>query len=132
MYYSANRGHPVYNELKSLLLKTVALGDRLRTGLEGAKSKIRLAFVFGSIASGTEAATSDIDMFVVGSIGSRNLSAILGPLGRELGRELNTALYTQEEFRGKLNAGNHFIREVLAGPKIWLIGSQDDLDAMGS
>jgi len=69
-------------------------------------------------------------MLVVGSIGSRELSAILGPLGRDLGREFNPALYSEEEFRGKLEEGNHFIREVLSGPKIWIIGSQDELEKM--
>jgi len=130
VYYSADRRHPVFHELKSLLLKTVALGDHLRKGLEGAKTKVSFAFVFGSVASGTEAAASDIDMLVVGSIGSRELSAILGPLGRDLGREFNPALYSEEEFRGKLEEGNHFIREVLSGPKIWIIGSQDELEKM--
>ena len=77
VYYSAERRHPVFHELKNLLLKTVALGDHLRKGLEGAKAKVCLAFVFGSVASGTEAATSDIDMLVVGNIRSRQLSAIL-------------------------------------------------------
>lgn len=132
VYYSADRRHPVFHELKSLLLKTVALGDPLRKGLRGAKSKICLAFVFGSVASGTEVAASDIDMLVVGTIGSRELSAILGPLGRELGREFNPVLYSEEEFLGKLKAGNRFVREVLSGPKIWIVGSQDELEKMAA
>jgi predicted nucleotidyltransferase len=130
VYYSADRRHPAFEELKRILLKTVALGDLLRGRLERVGGKVRLAFVFGSVASGTERSSSDIDLLLVGSLSSRELSAILGPLGREVGREFNPVLYSEEEFRRKAKAGNHFVREVISGPKIWLVGSEDDLAKM--
>jgi predicted nucleotidyltransferase len=103
------------NTAQSVIPKTVALGDLVRARLEGAGGKVRLAFVFGSVASGSEGPASDIDMLLVGSIGSRELSAILGPLGREVGLEFNPVLYSEEEIRRKAKSGNHFMREVILG-----------------
>jgi len=130
VFYSANQRHPVFEELKRLFLKTSALGDHLREKLDKIKDDVRLIFLFGSVASGTEGATSDIDMLVVGQIGSRKLSSILGPLGREVDREINPVLYTEQEFSEKIKTRNHFVRQMLSGPKIWLIGSEDDLKKM--
>lgn len=130
VYYSADRHHPAFEELKKLLLKTVALGDHLRARLERDRGKVRLAFVFGSVASGTESADSDIDLMLIGSIGSRELSTILAPLGREVGREFNPVLYSEDEFVRKAKTGNHFIREILTAPKIWLVGSEHELEEL--
>jgi len=127
VYYAAQRGHPAFEDIKRLLLKTVALGDALRDGLAPLREKVRIAFVFGSVASGTESPSSDIDLFVVGGLSSRRLASVLGRLGRQLGREFNPVLYPPAELRQKAKAGNHFVQQVLAGPKIWLIGSDDVL-----
>jgi hypothetical protein len=64
---------------------------------------------------------------LVGDLSSREAAAVLGPAGRDLGRELNTALYSPAEFGTKAREGHHFIREVLSGPKVFLIGDEHEL-----
>jgi len=130
VYYSARRDHPVHEELKRMLIKTVSLGDRLREGLRPYGDSIRLAFVYGSIAAGTDTAASDVDLLIVGDLPARKAAGILGPLGRELNREFNPIVYPVEEFRSKAQRDNRFIREIVSGPKIWLIGSDDELEAL--
>jgi predicted nucleotidyltransferase len=129
-YYQANRGAPVFPELKSLLLKTVGLGDLLQDYLRQASGRITLAFIFGSYARGTDVATSDIDLIVVGSIAGRALAKLLAPARESLGREVNTVIMTEAEFRRKASHGDHFLTTILGESKIYLIGGHDELEKL--
>ncbi len=130
VYYTANRNHPAFGDLKNLLLKTSALGDALRGALAAIESRIVVAFIFGSFAVGTESPSSDIDLLVVGTLSSREASHILGALGRKLGREFNPLVYTPEDVRSGMKRGSRFIQEVVTGPKIWLVGNEDELERL--
>jgi hypothetical protein len=44
-----------------------------------------------------------------------------------LGRPVNPTLFTRKELARRLADGNAFVTRVLAQPKLWLIGGQDDL-----
>jgi len=129
-YYTANQAHPVYEELKGLVLKTVAFGDALREGLESVRDKIQMACIFGSVASGTEGPASDVDLLVVGDISSRKLAGVIGPLSRGLNREVNQVVYTPAEFRKRLAEGDRFTTDLIAGQLIWLIGDRGVLAGM--
>jgi len=127
VYYRANRNHPAFEDLKRAFLKTVALGDALRAALAPLADRVRVAFVYGSYAAGQETVGSDVDLFMVGDLSSREAASVLGPVGRELARELNTAVYSLAEFARKAQAGHHFIKEVLGGPKVFVVGDEDEL-----
>ncbi|MGD0110464.1 MAG: nucleotidyltransferase domain-containing protein [Armatimonadota bacterium] len=127
VYYQVNRGHPALEDLKRVFLKTIALGDALRSAVSPLSNRVQVAFVYGSYASGQERAASDLDLFLIGELTSREAAAVLGPVGRDLGRELNTAVYPPAEFRRKAREGNHFIAEMLKGPKVFLIGDEHAL-----
>jgi predicted nucleotidyltransferase len=127
VYYKAERMHPAFDDLKKVFLKTVALGDVLRETLAPLADKVNLAFIFGSLAQGRETAQSDIDLFLVGELSLRDTTKILGPVTSELGREFNPVVYSPEEFKKKARENHHFITEVIKGPKIWLIGNEEEL-----
>jgi uncharacterized protein len=127
IYYTSDTRHPAHEDLKRVLIKTVGLGDQLRKCLEPHHSKIRLSFIYGSLATGKENRDSDIDLIIVGELTSRQATKILGPLGREMDREFNATLYPEKEFRSKLKRGNRFIQQVVSESKIWLIGNEDEL-----
>ena len=127
VYYTTERGHPAFDDLRRAFLKTVALGDVLRQALAPITGKIRLACIYGSLARGEETARSDVDLLLVGSTTLREVTKYLGPVGRALGREFNPAVFPPREFRKKVAEEDHFIREVLEGPKIWLIGNDREL-----
>jgi len=129
LYYRANVSHPLFATLRSLVLKTDGLAELLRERL--ACSDIKAAFVYGSLAKGEEAAESDLDIFVIGSISLRSLTLKLSGMGEEIGREINPFVITSEELQNRLSLGDHFITQVWELPKIFIIGGQDDLKAMG-
>jgi len=132
VYYKADRMHPAFEDLKRVFLKTVALGDVLREALAPLADKVKLAFIFGSLAQGRETAQSDVDLFLVGELSLRETSKILGPVTSELGREFNPVVYPPEEFKIKARENHHFINEVIRGPKIWLIGNENELAKMAA
>ena len=126
LYYQANTNHPIFPELQSLALKTTGVREQLATALTGLPD-IELAFVFGSQASGTAGADSDVDLLVIGGVGLRLLAPRLRPVTSTLGREVNPHVLSRETFVAKARANDAFITNVLAAPKLWIIGGADEL-----
>lgn len=127
LYYQADTANPVYPELRGLIAKTGGLVGVLRDTLGNLRGQIEIAFVYGSIASGEEASTSDVDLFIVGDVRRAELAAPLRSAARALGREINPGIYTRAEFDKKLGSGDRFLRAVLDKPKLFVLGTEDDL-----
>ena len=127
-HYQANAVSPLYSELRNIVLKTVGLAEPLRDALKPMASDIRAAFVYGSVAKASDQAASDIDLMVV----SDNLSygdvfGALDKVSRNLGRNVNPTVYSAAEFSKRAKNENAFITRVLDGPKVWVIGTENDL-----
>jgi predicted nucleotidyltransferase len=106
------------------LLKTVGLVDCLREAL--ADERTRLALVYGSVVTGEDREGSDVDVLVVTEAGPREVSDRVSAVEGELGREINTVVLTTSEYRERLQRGDHFMRSVMAGPKLYVIGDDDE------
>lgn len=128
LYCELDRNASVLPELRMLILKLGGIADALRAALAGRASDIRWAFLYGSMASGRDTASSDVDLFVVGNIASPALTDLLRPTADVLGRAINQYLIAPAEFREKRRAGHHFVTRVLAGPKVDLIGHARSAD----
>ncbi len=94
--------------------------------------QIEVAFVFGSFAQGKERQDSDVDVLVVGKATSADVTAAIGPAQEQLQREVNPSVYPPEEFRAKLAVGHHFLKNVMAGGKVFLIGDEDGLERLAA
>lgn len=127
--YTANVQHPAFAGLREVMLATVALGDRLRTAFHDLPG-VRLAFVFGSVATGDASPDSDLDVFVVGDLSLRDVSTRLVPVLRDVGREPNIITMSEGEFRERALRGDHLVATVVAGPKMWVVGDDDELAAV--
>jgi len=130
VYYQANPNCPIFNELKGIVTKTFGVADFLRNMLRPHEKQIRAAFVFGSVAKGTEAPGSDVDLFVIGDLPPSELAIDLGKINLELGRRVSLSSYSVEEFVELSAQENHFVTRVLQGPVIWLIGDRGTVDAL--
>ncbi len=127
-FYRANSDSPVFGELKAIAEKTFGIADVIRDILRTqAESKIGLAWIYGSVASGQDTSSSDIDLMVVGSLSFRELVAILKPVEEHMQRPINPTLYAESEFRQKVREGNHFLLNVLKSDKLFVMGNEDDL-----
>ena len=126
-HYQANADSPVFKDLCGLVLKTVAVAEPIRGALAPLTDRIMLALVYGSVAKGTDGASSDLDLLVVADqVTLEELYAALVPVEARLDRRLNPALYTSREFADKKAAGNAFLTRVLAGEHLVLIGGEDE------
>ena len=128
LYYQPNPQSPILPELRGLLLKTAGLVDVLREALAPHKDRIATAFVYGSFAKGTEVGASDVDVVVIGDIPLAVLSPALERAEKQLEREVNPTVYTAGEFAKKLKAEHHFLREIVKGPKLLILGTVDELE----
>ncbi len=124
-YYSVNKNFPLFSELKSIILKTAGIGDKLKFLVKDYKN-IQIAFIYGSYAKNSENMSSDIDLFIIGDITLKDLQEALTQLEKELGREINCTIFPPKEFKQKTKVHNHFIKTVLKEPKIFLKGTEND------
>jgi len=127
VYYQANPECPIYAELKSLVIKTVGVGDVLRAALVPITDRITVAFLFGSLVIGGEGSRSDVDVMVVGDVTFTEVVLALSRIQETVQREINPIVYPPEEFRSKLAADHHFLKATLVGPKFFLIGDEHEL-----
>jgi len=127
VHYRANVEHPAYSELRALVAKTIGHNAVLRSALTPLADRIKVAFVYGSVARGDEGAASDVDLMVVGEATLEEVVQHLGEAENALGRPINPTIYGVPEFRSKLTAGNHFLSAVMRGEKVFIIGDEDEL-----
>jgi len=125
--YRANRDCPIFDELASILRKTSGLVDVLASALSSVEKNIALAFVFGSVARGEQQSNSDVDVMLVGSLGFADAVQALHPAQATLRREINPVVYSVDEFRRRAASDDSFVREVLARPKLFVVGNENEL-----
>jgi len=128
--YRANPKSPIFPELKSLLLKTSGVHDVIREALVPIGDRIRVAFIYGSVARREEKAESDVDLMVVGEAGFGEIVSSLQAAQKVLGREVNPSVYPTAEFQKKARSGNHFLTRVVKEKKIFVIGDERELAGM--
>jgi predicted nucleotidyltransferase len=131
VYFWANNNHPVYPDLRSLIAKTAGIFQQLRVALGPLAPHISFALVYGSVARGEEDAASDVDLMVVGKVSMDEVLAAVTPVEKTIGRSINPTVYSPREFKSKLQAGNHFLRSVMNGKSVFLIGAENDLSKVG-
>ena len=127
VYYHANRQAPIFPELAGMVRKTVGVAGVLRGVLGPLQDRIVVAFVFGSVATGTATAKSDVDLLVVGDVGLRDLAPLLPAAREALGRELNPVTVSPREWAERLGTGDHFMASVASGEKLFVTGDEDEL-----
>jgi predicted nucleotidyltransferase len=127
VYYRANKKCPLFNELKSIVRKTFGVADVIRQSLEPVADKIQVAFIFGSVARSADDRKSDIDVMIVGRISFGDVVSLLSSAEEKLAREVNPVVYPVAEFKQRVKADHHFVKSVLEGEKIFLIGDEGEL-----
>ena len=95
----------------------------LREALLPLAPKLEAAFIYGSVAKGTDTAKSDIDLMLVGkNLLLSKVLELLVPLEAQLGRKVNPTLLTPAEFKRRRAERDSFVNRVLSQPTLPLIG----------
>jgi predicted nucleotidyltransferase len=128
VYYRANDEHPLFNDIRNIVLKTSGLVEVLKEYLD--HEEVKVAFVFGSIARKDEGARSDVDLMVIGDVSLRKVSGWLMGSSEKIGREINPHTLSLEEYTERKQQNEHFLSSVLNSPKLFIIGDENELAAL--
>ncbi len=129
--YRANRASPIFHELRSIVRKTVGLLGPIAEALHRHQSKIDVAFVYGSIAKGNDKSSSDIDLIIIGDdLSYSEIFTVIQRAEKVLLRAINPTVFTPSEWSKKLAQKSSFLGKVVQQPKLFIIGSDDDLEQL--
>ncbi len=127
VFFAANRECPVFEELAGLVRKTAGLVDVVRNALLPHAARIGAAFIYGSVAAGTETSRSDVDVMILGELPFADAVKALAPAQASLRREVNPTVMKSAEFLRKRRAKDSFVSAVWKAPRLWVIGSDHEL-----
>lgn len=130
-FIKVNKNYPIYNELKSIIFKTVGIQGSIKRILNKI-GNINLAFIYGSYAKSKENILSDVDLFIIGDPEESNLIKELDDLEEKLKREINYKLYSYSDFKQEVEEKEPFILEILKDKIIILIGDISELQKIHS
>jgi predicted nucleotidyltransferase len=128
-YYTAQKNSSVYPELHGLIVKTVGIVEPLRAALAPVADRIHLAFVFGSVAKGSEHGGSDLDLLVVtDTLSYADVYAALETSERALGRTINPTVFTGAEWKRKRARKDSFGARITAQRRLFIVGTDDAIE----
>lgn len=125
-YYWVNKKFPIYEELKSIILKTVGLADVLHEKLAEI-GYVDFAFIYGSVAKNLETARSDIDLMIIGDPDLDTLNDVVSAAEKVLRRDVNYTVFGPEEWKERVQKKDSFVMDVIRNNKIFIIGGEDEL-----
>ena len=122
--YRANEAGFLYQEIKSIVDKTVGVAGAIRDAITPFEDRIHFAVLFGSVAKRSDAGTSDIDVLIVSdSLTLGDVFSALAPAERRLGRSVSPTVYTASEFHQARR--DSFLSRMLANEHVVLLGTED-------
>ncbi len=124
--YFLDKKCPIYEELKSIILKTEAIGKNIKVLIQGV-SEIKYAFIYGSVAKNEEDIKSDVDLMLIGNIDEIELQKKIQKIETKISRSINYSLMSVKEFKKKLNNDDSFVKRILKQKRIDLIGALDEI-----
>jgi len=129
--YRADQNCEIFDELASIFRKTTGLAWLLRDHLSEISDRIDSAVVFGSMASGRQNSTSDVDVLVLGDVELISIVKALSSLSSTLRREINPVVMTVDKFAALLGEKDRFAMRVLNEPKLFIIGDMNEFAKPG-
>jgi predicted nucleotidyltransferase len=128
-HYQARRDSPIFEELHGLAVKTVGVTEPLRRALGPLGAAIHAAFVYGSVAKGADRVGSDIDVIIVAdSLTHAEVFEALQGAETALGRKINPTVMSRAQWRSKRSRADSFVSRISRQPRVFLFGSDDDLE----
>jgi len=129
-HYQANRESPAFAELHGLIVKTVGVVEPLRQALLPMAEAIHAAFVYGSVAKGSDTARSDIDLMVISDrLSYPDIFDAVQSAEAVLARTINPNVMTVGEWRAESAKKDSFAARIAAQARLFVLGSADELKA---
>lgn len=121
-FYRANPEFVLFDELKTLVLKSQLLVGRSLTEAIEKLGKVRLLWLTGFFVGDHEAST---DLVVVGSLNRKRLARLVRIMEKSFGQEIRFTLLSSHEFKMRLAMTDKFLYRILEGKKTVLVDTID-------
>jgi uncharacterized protein len=115
-----NTEFALYPELRAIVAKSFGLVEPFREALQPFQVQIDEAFIFGSVAKGTDTFRSDVDLMVVGTASLLELTDVMLVLEKNIGRPIHMTLYGREEW-SRLVENDAVVAAIVQGPKLQIL-----------
>jgi len=126
-YFYVNKSYLFFDELKSIIKKTLGIEVFLREELKSIRG-IEYAFIYGSFNKDKIEMNNEIKLFIIGKINEDTLGRRLGRIGEKVKRRIIYILHSKDEFIKMKLENDSFIMEFLRNPKIPLL--KDSLNSI--
>ena len=123
-HYSLNKEYPLFNEIKSVIFKTVGIRGLLRE-LVDHFAGVNAAFIYGSYANSTENTYSDIDLCLIidnNIFNDDTFIAEINKIEKAILRDIEYIYYSKDEWNKKIKSQDSFVLNLISQPKIVLSG----------
>lgn len=127
VFYRANADCTIYEELAAIFRKTMGLTSLIQEALSDLGDRIKVAFVFGSMASGHQTAGSDLDVCILGEVSLLEVVKALSRVQETLQREVNPVVMTPKKFSDLSRKKDRFVTRVLSEPILFVKANKDEL-----
>lgn len=129
LYYRLNSHYEFFQELLTLVAKTTGLGGEIKKNRKKL-GNVDYVMFSGNFARFGKRANTDVDILIVGEVVLPELTALIKKEEERRGFEINYSVISREEFTFRKERRDPFIKEVLSGSRVLIIGNEDDLLAV--
>lgn len=130
-FFRLNKEHPLYEEIKSIVSKTVGLENELKEMVDKLCG-VECAFIFGSIAKGKENSNSDVDLMLIGDVDQNIFTPLLSSVESKISREINYHIYSRKEITKKIKERDGFMSNIFLSPIIKLKGDPYEFEGISN
>lgn len=125
LYYFINKRYLYFQELRQMVAKSTGLGKKIKSKRRKLGS-IDFVMFSGKYIRGLKPVQDEVDMLFVGDIDLNLLQKLVKEEEKELGREINYAVFSKEEFNFRKTRRDPFIMDILYGSRVMIIGTEVD------
>jgi len=125
LYYQLNSKYVFFQELRQMVIKSSGLGLAMRK-LRRKLGTIDFVMFSGKFVRHKLPAQGEVDILVVGDVVLAELSDLVKEEEKVLGREINYAVFSRDEFEFRKQRRDPFIMDVFYGVRVMVIGDEDE------
>jgi DNA-binding transcriptional ArsR family regulator len=129
LYYTADTSHLYYRELLSIVTKEDGIGGMILKNIKDLGT-IKFTVISSAFLRGRKSTVLDVDLFIVGDVNLEVLKRLVSTAEREMGREINYSVMSEEDFMFRKRKNDHFVSKILSQSRSMLIGDEEEFCAV--
>ncbi|MBP9819232.1 hypothetical protein KBC79_00685 [Candidatus Woesebacteria bacterium] len=125
LYYAVNTRYLYFQELQQMVVKSSGLGKKIRKNLRKL-GNVSFIMFSGRFIKRLQPRQGEVDILVIGDVVLPELSLLIKEEEQVLKREINYAVFPDEEFEFRKTRRDPFVMDVLNGTRIMIIGDENE------